>query len=95
MEAYQRFPDWLPHDWCLNDKATARFHHLDLPELTGEQLWAESVLLSVEFARIIVRKDRPKILGQTAGRHVSDHDWLRCRLSRLNAELRRRSCTRD
>jgi hypothetical protein len=70
-----------------DENSRLRLHHRDLGDLESDRLWAEAEVLSAELARRIFENDRPYGFGDPA---ITDREWLRCRISRLRAELARR-----
>jgi hypothetical protein len=67
-----------------------RFHHLDIPELPAERVWAEKTLLTVYMAERIYTKARPQMLSIERGEQVTDLEWCSDRLNRLKSRGGRR-----
>lgn len=65
-----------------------RLYHRDVANLSADQLWAEATILTAELARRIYARERAYTVDRDSGDDT--HDWLRERIAKVKAELRRR-----
>ena len=70
-----------------------RFAHRDLEsaDLNPARVWAEAELVQQQLAFLLFHKERGRLLILLDGRCIHEDEWLRDRLQRLRAILRRRA----
>ena len=69
-------------DRPLDLESEERLHHLDIPSLSADQIFAEQVLVTQAFAERVFYRVPERTLN---GGPLTDRDWLRERLRRLRA----------